>query len=98
MRFTQDSRTSTHLIRAYGAGKLRINDDVHRATVIVSASVLLTLTEVGDMNDHPRIDPSQLLAHSSELVLIGTRARQIFPPASFSAQCLSADIGFEAMD
>src|ERR1700692_221541 len=97
MRFTQDSSTSTHLIRAYGAGELRINDDVHRATVIVSASVLLTLPEVRDMNDLARIDPSRILAQSPELVLLGTGARQIFPAASFSAQFLSAGIGFEAM-
>jgi len=98
MRFTQDSSTSTHLIRAYGAGELRINDDVHRATVIVSASVVLTLPEVKDMNDLARIDPSRILAQSPELVLLGTGARQIFPAASFSAQFLSAGIGFEAMD
>ena len=98
MRFTQDSSTSTNLIRAYGAGELRINDDVHRATVIVSASVVLTMPEVRDMNDLARIDPSRILAQSPELVLLGTGARQIFPAASFSAQFLSAGIGFEAMD
>jgi uncharacterized protein len=98
MRFTQDSSTSAHLIRAYGAGELRINDAIHRATVIVSASVILTLPEVRDMNDLALVDPSRILALAPELLLLGTGPRQIFPAASFSAQFLSAGLGFEAMD
>ena|SRR5580692_913266 len=97
MRFTQDSSSAPLLIRAYRAGELRINDEVHRGTVIVSASVV-SLPEVKDLNDLARVDPSQLLAQDPELILLGTGPRQIFPAASFSAQFLSAGIGFEAMD
>jgi len=98
MRFTQDSSSAPLLIRAYRAGELRINDEVHRGTVIVSASVVVSLPEVKDLNDLAQVDPSQLLAQDPELILLGTGPRQIFPAASFSAQFLSAGIGFEAMD
>jgi uncharacterized protein len=98
MRFTQDSNTATHLIRAYRAGELRINDDVYRETVLVDASRVLTLPEVRDMNDLACIDPARILALEPELVLLGSGPRQIFPAAAFSAQFLGAGIGFEAMD
>ena len=98
MRFTQDSSSAPLLIRAYRAGELRINDEVHRGTVIVSASTVVSLPQVKDPNDLAQVDPSRLLAQGPELILLGTGPRQIFPAASFSAQFLSAGIGFEAMD
>ena len=98
MRFTQDPSSATHLIRAYGAGELRINDAIYRGTVIVSASTVLTVADVRDMNDLLVLDPSRILALDPELVLLGTGQRQIFPAASFRAQFLSTGIGFEVMD
>ena len=98
MRFTQDSNTARHLIRAYRAGEVRINDDVHRETVLVNASSVVTLPEVRDMNDLARIDPARILALEPELLLLGTGPRQVFPAATFGAQFLGAGIGFEAMD
>lgn len=98
MRFTQDSSSSPHLIRAYGSGELRVNDDIHRGTVILSASTLVSVPEIRDINDLVVLDLSRILALEPELVLLGTGARQVFPAASFRAQFLSAGIGFEAMD
>jgi uncharacterized protein len=98
MRFAQDSSSAVHLIRAYGAGELRINDDTYRETVIVSASAVLALPEVRDMNDLVALDASRILALDPELVLLGTGPRQIFPAASFRARFLSLSIGFEVMD
>jgi uncharacterized protein len=98
MRFTQDSSTATHLIRAYGAGELRINNDIYRGTVIVSASTILIESDVRDVNDLATLDASRILAQSPELVLLGTGLRQIFPSSSFRAQFLNAGIGLEVMD
>ena len=98
MRFIQDSSSATQLIRAYGAGELRINDDTHRGTVIVSATTVLALPEVREVNDLAHLDPSRILALDPELVLLGTGTRQIFPAASFRAQFLRAGIGVEVMD
>ena len=36
MRFTQDPGSAVHLVRAYGGGELRINNDIYQETVIVS--------------------------------------------------------------
>ncbi len=98
MRFTQDSSSTTHLIRAYGAGELRIDNDTYGETLIVSATTILTLPEVRNISDLDAFDPRRILALDPELVLLGTGPRQIFPAASFRSQFLGAGIGFEVMD
>jgi uncharacterized protein len=98
MRFTQDSSSATRLIRAYGGGEIRINDDTYRESVIVSASTVVVAADIRDMNDLAGFDASRLLALDPELVLLGTGQRQIFPAAAFRAQFLSGGIGFEVMD
>jgi uncharacterized protein len=98
MRFTQDSSSATNLVRAYGSGELRVNDNVYRSAIIVSASAVQAAPDIRDMEDLGRLDPSRILAQGPELVLLGTGPRQIFPAASFRAQFLSAGIGVEVMD
>ncbi len=98
MRFTQESSSAIHLIRAYAAGELRINDDIYRETVIVNATSVLRLPEVHTPADLSASHVSSILALDPELVLLGSGVKQIFPAASFRAQFLSAGIGFEVMD
>jgi uncharacterized protein len=98
MRFARDSSSASHVIRGYGAGELRIDEDTYRETVIVSASTIVPLPDVRNMNDLAEFDPARILALDPELVLLGTGQRQIFPAASFRARFLSAGIGFEVMD
>jgi uncharacterized protein len=98
MRFTQDSSSAVNLVRAYGSGELRINDEVYRSAIIVSASAVRAAPDIRGMEDIARLDPSRILEFAPELVLLGTGQRQIFPAASFRAQFLSAGIGFEVMD
>ena len=98
MRFTQDSTSASNLVRAYGSGELRINDNVYRSTIIVSASAVQAAPEIRGMEDLAGLDPSRILSQGPELVLLGTGPRQIFPAASFRAQFLRAGIGFEVMD
>jgi uncharacterized protein len=98
MRFTQDSGASANLVRGYGNGELRINDDVYRSAIIVSASKIRAAPDIGSVADLAALDPSRLLEFDPELILVGTGPRQIFPAAAFSARYLSAGIGVEVMD
>ena len=98
MRFTEDSSSPANLIRAYGNGELRINNDVYRSSIIVSAASVRAVPDIRAMEDLAGFDPSQLLELEPELVLLGTGQRQVFPAASFRARFLSAGIGFEVMD
>ncbi len=98
MRFSQDSISGTHLIRAYADGTLRINDAVYQGAVIVSASTVLNEPSIRSFEHLIAVEPSRILALDPELILLGTGARQIFPAASYGAQFLRAGIGFEVMD
>jgi uncharacterized protein len=98
MRFTEDSSSGINVIRAYGSGELRVNDNVYRGAVILSASTLIAEPNIHNLEDLIAVEASRILALEPELVLLGTGARQIFPAASFGAQFLRLGVGFEVMD
>jgi uncharacterized protein len=98
MRFTEDSSSGINVIRAYGGGELRVNENVYRGAVILSASTLIAEPNIHNLEDLIAVDVSRVLALEPELVLLGTGVRQVFPVASFGAQFLRMKIGFEVMD
>jgi uncharacterized protein len=98
MRFAQDSTSGINVIRAYGNGELRVNENVYRGAVILSAATVIAAANIDNLDDLVAWGFSRTLELEPELVLLGTGARQIFPPASVSAQFLRAGIGFEVMD
>ena len=98
MRFTQDAGSSTNVIRSYGSGELRINAELYRSAVILSAASVHEAPDIRGIEDLVHFEPSRILALDPELVLLGTGQRQIFPAAAFRARFLSAGIGFEVMD
>ena len=98
MRFTQDSAGGINLIRAYGADGVKINADTYRGGLIVSASELIAAPEVDSLEALVAFEMTRVLALEPELLLVGTGARQVFPPVAFSAQYLKRGIGVEVMD
>jgi uncharacterized protein len=98
MRFAQESPSGINVIRAYGNGELRVNENVYRGAVILSAATVIADANIQNLDDLIAIDVSRTLALEPELVLLGTGARQIFPAPSFGAQFLRVGIGFEVMD
>jgi uncharacterized protein len=98
MRFTQDSSSGINIIRGYGAGELKVNENAYRGAVILSATTVIAEPNIQNLDDLIALDASRILALEPEVVLLGTGVRQVFPAASFSAQFLRLGIGFEAMD
>jgi uncharacterized protein len=98
MQITQDLSSGINVIRAYGGGELRVNENVYRGAVILSAARVIAEPNIHNLEDLIAADVSRIFALEPELVLLGTGARQIFPVASFGAQFLRAGIGFEVMD
>ena len=98
MQFTQDLSSGINVIRAYGGGELRVNENIYRGAVILSASTVITEPNIHNLEDLIAVDGSRILALEPELVLMGTGTRQIFPVASFGARFLRTGIGFEVMD
>jgi uncharacterized protein len=98
MRFAQDSTTGINVIRAYGNGEIRVNENVYRGALILSAATVIVDANIQNLDDLIGLGLARTLALEPEVVLLGTGARQIFPAASFGAQFLRAGIGFEVMD
>ena len=86
------------MVRGYGRGELKINDEVFHGTVIVSAAAKRSLAALADVADLTHEHAAHLLEHEPEVVLLGTGQRQVFPSPAFGARFLQAGIGFEVMD
>jgi len=98
MRFTQDASSTRYLIRSYAPGEIKINDQTFRHAVILGPASIAAGPAVVDAGELTAADTADIVALAPELVLVGTGARQVFPPAEFGAQFLRAGIGFEVMD
>ncbi len=98
MRFTQDSSSTLYLIRGYGAGEIKINDQSYRGAMLVSGNILKHEPEIRTLDALLGFDTGKVLALEPELVLLGTGTRQEFPRPEYGAKYLQAGIGFEVMD
>ena len=98
MRFTQDASPNVNVIRGYGPGELRINDEVFRTTMIVASTATRAAPSITNAAELDTAHAALLLELQPEVVLIGTGQRQVFPAAAFGVQFLKVGIGFEAMD
>ena len=98
MRFTQDLTSNVNLIRGYAQHELRVNDRVFRESIIVSPASIISEPGLRDVTDLAGEHVTRILQLEPEVVLVGTGARQVFPPAAFGAQFLRAGVGFEVMD
>jgi len=98
VRFTEESSSGINVIRAYGGGEIKVNQEVYRAPVIVSVSVIILGPAIGSAGELAEAHATLLLALEPELVLLGTGARQSFPAANFGVQFLAKGIGLEVMD
>jgi len=98
MRLTQDGTSNVNVIRGYGPGELRVNDEVFHDTLIVAATAIRPQPGIVGVADLAGEHVAGMLRFEPELVLLGTGRRQVFPAAAFGAQFLRSGIGFEVMD
>jgi len=74
-----------------------VNERELRASFVIAPDTLLEDWPVGDAST---LDPTQLepiFAMRPELVLLGTGARQVFPPPAILAAFLTRGLGIEVM-
>jgi len=98
MKFTLDRPGTTHVVRAYAPGAIRIGEREFTSSVIVTAT---TLVEPWRPRCIAELEPADLeaaIALDPEVLLVGTGPRQVFPPAAVFAALHAARIGFEIMD
>ena len=98
MKFTLESSSRVNLVRAYSRTELRIGEHHVLSSCIVSADRLIT--------DWPpkrfealRPEHLQVIFDlEPEVVLLGTRERQRFPPPDIRAAFVARGAGLEVMD
>lgn len=78
MDLSLDSNKGNYQIRSYEPGKVTINDKVYTQSVVVSLSNLI-LWRPQSMKELTSADFEIVLAQDSEIVILGTGTKQIFP-------------------
>lgn len=81
---------------ADGSGAL-VNERRLTASFIIAPEALVEDWPVRDAAAIAAADLEPLLALSPELLLLGTGANQVFPPAAALAACLRRGVGIEVM-
>ena len=84
-------------LRSADGRTARVNDRTLSASFILSPQQLVEDWPVGDSATLRPDDLAPLLALHPEVILLGTGARQVFPPAAVMAACLRQGVGLEVM-
>jgi uncharacterized protein len=98
MKFTLDRPSTLHVVRGYAPGVLRIGERELSRSVIVSAQALIEDWRPQHIGELTAADLEPALALEPQVLLLGSGARQVFPPPELLARLYAARIGFEVMD
>ena len=86
-----------YFLRGADGTSALVNERRLLRSFIVSPNVLIEDWPVGDVATLATSDLQPLLELKPELILLGSGAKQAFPPAQTLAACLSQGIGLETM-
>ena len=86
-----------YFLRGADGGSALVNERRLTASFIVAPEALVENWPVRDASALAPTDLEPLLALAPELLLLGTGARQVFPPAAALATCLQRGVGIEVM-
>lgn len=84
-------------LRAADGASARVNDRVLAASFILAPDRLVEEWSVQDVKAMTPQDLEAVLALDPEVILLGSGARQVFPPATVLAACLGRRVGLETM-
>jgi len=97
MQLNHERPDYAYSLRAADGRSATVNDQVLQRSFILTPSILQPEWPVttAEALDAAALQP--LLALDPEIVLLGTGARQVFPPAEAMAACLTRGVGIEVM-
>ncbi|RRQ20025.1 Mth938-like domain-containing protein [Thiohalobacter thiocyanaticus] len=98
MHFAQDRNTGSYAIRGYGPGEIRINEEIYRESLVISATRLSTDWPPESMAELRAEHIDSLLEMQPEILVLGTGAQLRFPEAAILHRVQSAGVGLEVMD
>ncbi len=87
----------TWFLRGADGTRALVNDRILHRSFIVAPDTLIEDWPVHDAASLTPADLGPLMALNPELVVLGTGASQVFPPADVLAVCLTRGIGIEIM-
>ncbi len=98
MQLNLDRPDFRYVLRGVGAGGVLVNDRVLQASFLMTPNAIEEHWRPRTAQELQPEDFESALALQPELIVLGTGARQRFPPAVAMAACLSRGVGLEVMD
>lgn len=98
MKIQLESRTQANIIRAYAPGSITINQEVYRASLVVTPERIVADWPPRGFGDLTAAHFDALRDLNPEIVLLGTGKQLQFPLPPLTRSLVQAGIGFEVMD
>jgi uncharacterized protein len=98
MPLAEDIVTSRYRITSYSDDSIRINETVHRRSLVLTADSLHSPWEVTGLQHLSADSLAPIFDTEPAVVLLGTGPKQHFPPAKIYALFGERGIGLEVMD
>lgn len=97
MQLTLERPDHGYVLRSADGEAARVNDRRLTASFVLAPDTLLDHWPVSDARTLSAEQLEPVLALSPEVIVLGSGATQVFPPASTLAACLGRGIGLEVM-
>lgn len=98
MKFSEADQGDGYLIEGYEPGRIQIDGKIFSMGLILAPRRILPGWGPEEATDLTVAHIDALLELDPQVILIGTGARQVFPPMALLAHALSRGIGIEVMD
>ena len=81
MQLNEDINNSQYQIQAYQPGEITINNQTYRRSLIITPDTLITDWHPRTVEEITKADIEFILALKAEIILLGTGAKPVMPPA-----------------
>jgi len=98
VQLTLERPDYAYFLRRADGHEALVNERTFTAGFALAPDVLVESWPVVDAAAMALADLDPLLALQPELIVLGTGARQVFPPAQVMAACMGRGVGIEVMD
>jgi uncharacterized protein len=98
MKIQLESGLGQNLIHSYGPGKIRIGQEVHVHSLIVTPARIIADWPPASFEELAAIHFQQIADLAPEVVILGTGARLRFPPPAVTRALIEVNVGVEVMD
>lgn len=98
MPLTLDDNSAAYQIQAFKPGYIQVNDKILTASIIISATELMTEWPPQTLQELTRIHLEAIIPFHPAILLLGTGATLSFPPLELYGNLLNQGIGVEIMD